>query len=124
MPVPRRTAKPDLIISLHAATRVAQHHGRTIDEPALAASVMLRGRYERALLRLLRRSEYVAQTEDGSGVLTNATRTRAIVVRRGVVVTVIACKSKRGFGVQKLLRMAARLKVVANKSPAPANSWP
>jgi hypothetical protein len=101
----------DPIVSLHAAARAAQHHGRPdLDEDALRAQPQLRGRYERAILRVLRGARPILEYPGtGSSLQVNPKRTRVLVIVDCVVVTEIIPRANRvRFGAGDLARLGQR----------------
>lgn len=100
-------------ISLHAAARAAQHRGRPdLDEDDLRASPRLRGRWERAILRLIDRAEVLEQDPDRrSALLISPTRTRILIVIDGTVVTELAASAERiRFGQKRVDRLRRKFR--------------
>jgi hypothetical protein len=70
--------------------------GLTVDERHLREHPALRGRCERGIARLLERASRARKDDDEVEVW--VARTRALVVRRSKVLTVLVAPSERGFG--------------------------
>lgn len=96
-----------LCVSLHAAVRCARLMDSSTPVEELRSSVALRSRYERAVLRLIARSERV---DDGgaadSAVYRTRTGSRVLVVRRGVVIAILGAPARRPIGPVAALRLA------------------
>ncbi len=84
--------------SARALARCAKLLGG-VDEDAAPPAVLVRaGRYERAILRLLSRARRVDNGATDTAVYRTSTGSRLVLVRAGVVVTVLGAPPRRPFG--------------------------